>query len=121
MLICFGIDHFLYAEFVASLVPAWIPGHMMWTYFAGAALVGSGLGLLIHSKAITLLLATMLLLWVILLHIPRAVVSNSADKGNEVTSVFEALGFCGIALIIAGMQVKDTVKARNPVSLEAAA
>ncbi len=27
----FGIDHFIYTEFVAGLVPAWMPGHFFWT------------------------------------------------------------------------------------------
>src|SRR5688500_93449 len=31
-MIAFGIDHFLYTGFVATLVPAWIPGHIFWTY-----------------------------------------------------------------------------------------
>src|SRR5580704_6966953 len=34
-MIAFGIDHFLYKQFVATLVPAWIPGPVFWTYFAG--------------------------------------------------------------------------------------
>src|SRR4051794_39083162 len=28
-----GIQHFLFAQFVAGLVPVWIPGHLFWTYF----------------------------------------------------------------------------------------
>ena len=103
MLVLFGIDHFLYAPFVAGLVPAWIPGHRFWTYFAGIALIGAGLciGLKIQVRLVGVLLAVMLLLWVFLLHIPRAVADPSADKGNELTSVFEALAFSGIAWIIA--------------------
>ena len=44
MMIAFGTDHFLYVPFVASLVPAWIPLHVFWTYFAGVALIASGVG-----------------------------------------------------------------------------
>ena len=42
MLIVFGIDHFLYTEGVAKLVPGWIPGPVFWTYFGAVALIGSG-------------------------------------------------------------------------------
>jgi hypothetical protein len=30
--VAFGIVHFLYAEFVKTLVPNSIPGHLFWTY-----------------------------------------------------------------------------------------
>ena len=105
-MIAFGIDHFLYTKFVSTLVPSWIPGPIFWTYFAGIALIGSGLAIIfkIRLKLVGLLLAIMLFIWLIILHIPRAVDDPYIEKGNEVTSVFEALAFCGIALVIANTQ-----------------
>jgi uncharacterized membrane protein YphA (DoxX/SURF4 family) len=105
MLIPFGIEHFLYVDFVKTLVPAWIPGDTFWTYFSAVALIGSGLALLVRIKTrlVALLLGGMLLLWLILLHIPRAIEYPSMDNGNELTSVFQALGFSGIAFMIAGI------------------
>ncbi len=99
LLIVFGIDHFLYAKFVALLIPSWLPGPMFWTYFAAAALIGSGLCILleIKLKLVAFLCGTMLLLWVILLHIPRAIAYPALAKGNELTSVFQALAFSGMA------------------------
>jgi uncharacterized membrane protein len=107
-MIAFGIAHFYYTEFVATLVPSWMPGHIFWTYFAGVALICSGIAIIlrIKLKTVSLLLATMLFLWLILLHIPRAIADPNGDKGNEVTSVFEALNFSGIALAIAFMKNK---------------
>jgi len=101
MLIIFGIDHFLYAEFVQALVPAWIPGQLFWTYFAGVALVASGLAIFLNFKpgVISLLLGTMLFIWLMILHIPRAIVAPITDNGNEWTSVFECLAFSGIAIL----------------------
>jgi uncharacterized membrane protein YphA (DoxX/SURF4 family) len=103
-MILFGIDHFLYADFVSKLVPMWIPGQLFWTYFAGVALIGSGIGIIlkIKLKLVATLLGVMIFLWLIMLHIPRAIADPYGDKGNEVTSVFEALGFSGIAFVIAG-------------------
>jgi uncharacterized membrane protein len=102
-MIAFGIDHFLYTDFVATLVPSWIPAHVFWTYFAGVALIGSGVAIIINFqlKMVGQLLALMLFLWFILLHIPRAIADPSSGYGNEITSVFEALAFSGIALAIA--------------------
>ncbi len=104
-MIVFGIDHFIYTKFVATLVPAWMPGHIFWTYFAGTALIGSGvcIALNFRLKLIGMLLGIMLFIWFVILHIPRAIADPYVDKGNEVTSVFEALAFSGIAFVIACM------------------
>lgn len=102
-MIIFGIDHFIYTEFVATLVPAWIPGHIFWTYFAAVALIGSGVCIILRIKVrlVALLLGLMLFIWLLILHIPRAVADPRGTRGNEVTSVFEALAFSGIAFVIA--------------------
>lgn len=103
MLIAFGIDHFLYVDFVKTLVPDWIPGNVFWTWFAGIALIGSGLAILlrIKIKQVSFLLGIMLFLWLLLLHIPRAIEFPDMANGNEVTSVLQCLGFSGIAFMIA--------------------
>jgi uncharacterized membrane protein len=103
MLILFGIDHFLYTQWVAMLVPNWIPGHIFWTYFAGVALIGAGITIIlkIQLKLSALLLAAMIFLWFILLHIPRAVADPHSLEGNEIASVFEAFGFSGVAYLMA--------------------
>jgi len=110
MLIAFGIDHFLYTEFVATLVPGWMPGHIFWTYFAAIALIGSGVCILLKIKiqSASILLGVMLFLWFIILHIPRAITDPHSGKGNEITSVFEALAFSGIAFVIAGIYHNKT-------------
>ncbi len=43
----------------------------------------------------------MIFLWLIVLHIPWAIADPYTDRGNEITSVFQALAFSGIALGIA--------------------
>jgi uncharacterized membrane protein len=96
-----GIQHFLFAQFVMTLVPAWIPGALYWTYFAGAALIASGVGLVIPrtSRLAAALSGLMVLSWVFLLHIPRAVSMNSQ---NEWTAVVEAVAIAGMALAMVG-------------------
>ncbi len=102
-MILFGIDHFLYTDYVAPLVPAWIPGHNFWTYFAGVALIGSGVAIIVRikMKLAAALLGTMIFLWFIFLHIPRGIADPYGSRGNEITSVFQSFGFSGIAFIIA--------------------
>jgi uncharacterized membrane protein YphA (DoxX/SURF4 family) len=99
----FGVEHFMYAAFVADLVPSWIPGHLFWTYFCGSALVAAGAGMILRVKARLAagLLGLMIFVWLLILHIPRAFADPHGDQGNECTSVFEALAFTGIAFIVA--------------------
>ncbi|SPE37491.1 DoxX [Candidatus Sulfopaludibacter sp. SbA3] len=101
--IVFGIDHFIYTVFVASLVPSWIPGSYFWTYFAGVALIAAGVGIILKilERWAALLLGVMIFLWLIMLHIPRAIADPHTGKGNEWTSVCEALAFSGIAFLLA--------------------
>ena len=103
MLIVFGIDHFLYAKFVATLVPEWIGGNMFWTYFAAIALIGSGISLITKIKIgfVSLLMGIMIFLWFLTLHIPRAIAMPHVDNGNELTSVFQALAFSGVGFVLA--------------------
>jgi hypothetical protein len=103
MLVIFGIEHFLYANGVQTLVPDWIPGHLFWTYFAAVALIGAGLAIIFRFKVklVGILTGTMIFIWFLILHIPRAAVASVTDKGNELTSVFESLGCSGIAFVIA--------------------
>jgi len=113
MLIVFGIDHFLYAQFVATLVPEWIPGHLFWTYFAAVALIGSGISIISKIKIglVSMLAGIMIFIWLLVLHIPRAIAMPELQNGNEVTSVFEALAFSGVAFVLAcGYGVGDKRK-----------
>jgi hypothetical protein len=73
-----------------------------WMYFGGAALIAGGLGIMIKPtrRLAALLTGIMLFLWVILLHIPRAIADPHSGDGNEWTSVFEAFAFSGIAFLI---------------------
>jgi hypothetical protein len=99
-LVVFAVQHFLYAEYVAKLVPAWIPAHLFWAYFVGVAFVAAALSIT-TGKMIRLagaLLGTMFLLWVLLLHIPR--VAGSLRNGNEMTSLLVALTMSGIGFAL---------------------
>ncbi|MDE1177063.1 MAG: hypothetical protein PW789_10725 [Edaphobacter sp.] len=110
LLILFGVEHFLYPGFVASLVPAWIGNQIFWTYFAGVALIAGGAGMLVRRVAslASLLVGAMLLLWVLMLHIPRAIADPYTHVGNEWASVFEALAFSGMAFMLAALQERET-------------
>jgi hypothetical protein len=95
-----GVQHFLLTSFVATLVPAWIPGALLWTYFAGVALIAAGVGLnfLPTARLAALLAGGMIITWIVILHIPRALAAAGvAAQREEWNSVFEALTFSGLA------------------------
>jgi uncharacterized membrane protein len=95
-----GIQHFLFAPFVQTLVPAWVPAPLFWTYVAGVGLIASGVGLVLPpTKRLAAAMSGMMVLtWLIVLHIPRGLAMNNQ---NEWTAVIEALTFGGIALAMA--------------------
>jgi len=104
-----GIEHFIYPQFVATLVPSWIPFPVFWTYFAGIALILGGLGIIIPflppiiARPAAALSGLMIFLWVLMLHLPRAIAgADAASRRNEWTAVFEALAISGIAFVVAG-------------------
>lgn len=103
LIIVFGLSHFAFASFIATMVPKWLPAPMFWTYFFGAALVVSGISIIfkILIKPIALLLAFTLLLFFLFFHIPDAIANPSAGGGNEIVRALICLLFCGIAVVIA--------------------
>jgi len=109
-IISFGVDHFLYAKDAADYVPSWVPYHMFWTYLAGAALLASGIAMILKIKVelAATLLGAMIFTWFIILHIPRVIVSPVAYLGSEIASAFIALAYSGIAFVIAGASKKIT-------------
>ena len=105
----FGIDHFLYAKDVAEYIPSWISNRLFWAYLAGTALLGSGLAITLNikRKLAATLLGTMIFIWVIILHMPKAIAENLANMGSEITSALIALAYSGIAFVIAGARNKS--------------
>jgi uncharacterized membrane protein YphA (DoxX/SURF4 family) len=101
-LFVFGAQHIMYGQFVATLIPAWIPGHVFWAYFIGGAFLASALAILTRQLAglAAWLLGLMFFMWVLILHSPR--VAASPHNGNEWTSAFVALAMCGSAWAVAG-------------------
>jgi uncharacterized membrane protein len=113
-LVVFGIQHFLYANFVATLVPDWMPSRLFWAYFAGAAFVLAAIGAVVPkmTRPAGILLGILFFLFVVTLHIPR-IAAHSRD-GNEWTSGFVALAMCGGAWILASVSPLEERETGDP-------
>jgi uncharacterized membrane protein YphA (DoxX/SURF4 family) len=101
-LVVFGIQHVLYAQFIAGLVPSWIPSHLFWAYFVGVAFFAAATALVtgIQSQLACTLLGAMFFAWVVFVHAPRILATPSS--GDEWTSGLVALAMAGGAWLVAG-------------------
>jgi uncharacterized membrane protein YphA (DoxX/SURF4 family) len=126
-IILFGCNHFVYD--ISAMVPKWYGMPLFWSYFGGAALILSGTAILfkIFLKPVALLLALMLFLWFVTLHVPNAIEDPYVGRGNRIVSAFDALLFCGVALVLSqskkqtGNKVSENVwtgNARRRTGLE---
>ena len=75
-LLMFGIAHFLYLDFTASLVPAWLPGgQKFWAVFTGVAHIAAGIAVLsgIKARLAAILLTVMFASFSVLVHLPTLI------------------------------------------------
>ncbi|WP_262408495.1 DoxX family membrane protein [Sphingomonas sp. JC676] len=101
--IVFGISHLAYADFTASMVPAWLPHRLYWAYFTGGAHIAAGLAIVsgVAAPLAATLLAVMCGGFVVLLHAPRVVAAPSSRL--EWTMLLIALSITGAAWLARGL------------------
>jgi uncharacterized membrane protein len=102
----FASQHFTNTRAVSLIVPSWLPGHLFWTYLVGTSLIAAALSIVVKKQAqlAATLLATMLIMFVFLLHTPN-IVAKPADVLRWATG-FRDLAFIGGALAFAGAQTE---------------
>jgi uncharacterized membrane protein len=111
----FAGEHFTVGGLMAGGIPPWIPAHVFWIYFVGVALVAAALSIVVkkYSQLAAMLLGTMILLFVVLLHIPR-VAANPHDRISWAVALRD-LSFSGGAFAFAGAQRR--LQSKNTTSL----
>jgi uncharacterized membrane protein len=109
-LVVFGVSHFVYAKFTASLVPAWLPpSAMFWTWATGAAQIAAGLAMLsgVRARLAAILLTVMYAAFGVLVHIP-SVIAAPASHNNWAENAINLL------LTGAAWALADSLRARAP-------
>jgi len=101
-LLAFCIVNFVYHDFIAGMIPGWIPAHQFWAYFTGIASFAAGISILtnIQARLALTLLGIMYGSWVLVIHIPY-LAANPHDRGMW-TDMFITLALSGGAWFIAG-------------------
>ncbi|MEO7212581.1 hypothetical protein [Mucilaginibacter sp.] len=100
--IIFGIQHFMYAQFVATLVPAWIPLKLFWAYFVGVAFILASISIIINKYALfsSVLLGIILAMFIVLIHIPNLV--SHPQEPQRWTRALQDVVIMGTALMVTG-------------------
>ena len=103
----FGVEDLLRPTTVPGvpldlITPTWIPGHLFWSYLAGAVLVACGACILANVKArlAAIYLGIMVLLLVLFIYLP-ILFSNPSDVDNGLNYVVDTLAFSGASLVLA--------------------
>lgn len=94
----FGVLHLMNADAMAGMVPAYLPGGVLWVYLTGLALIAAPVAVLTGKKAelALQLLGLMLLLFVLLIHLPNLLGGDQSSMGG----VLKDLSLCGAAWIL---------------------
>jgi uncharacterized membrane protein len=103
----FGLSHFAYAEFTASMIPAWLPQRLALAYVTGAAHTAAGAGMLfgVMPRLAATLEAAMMGVFVALIHVPGIL----SEPGSRVqwTMLFVAVTLTGATTAAAATFVGD--------------
>lgn len=99
-LVVFGVQHFLYDDYCASVIPTWIPKPYFWTYFVAIAYFATTISLVLNVlvRLSALLAAIMFFTWVLILHGP--LVATHVHVEPQWTSGFVCLGMGALFLAL---------------------
>ncbi len=103
----FGAEHLSEARSIMLGVPSYMPWHLFWAYFVGCALLAASLSIAarIQVRWSGLLFGTMMVLFVAMLHVPRAL-ANPQDRFAW-TIVIREMSFAGGGWILAGEAMRE--------------
>jgi uncharacterized membrane protein YphA (DoxX/SURF4 family) len=95
-----GLMHFPGAENMAGMVPAWMPGGVLWVYVTGVANILAGVAFITGKQARLAgqLTALMMFIFIFAVHLPG--MSNPEMAQMSMIAILKDLGLAGGALLI---------------------
>ncbi len=96
----FAVLHYMYADYIVTLIPAWMPAHYFLNALVLAGFIATSASLILNiaTGPATFAFALMFCLWVITLHIPRCILHPSNEA--EWSSLCIAIAMAGIGFLI---------------------
>ena len=106
-LAAFGLLHFVGAQMMAGMVPAYVPGGIVWVYITGAGLILAAISIIANRFTVLsgVLLGIMLLSFVVTIHLPS--LSNPEMAQMAMPNVLKDTALAGAAFLIAGLGLKE--------------
>ena len=101
----FGLIHVMDTSQMADRIPTYLPVPIFWVYLAGAGLVATATAMLLgkYDKLAATLLAGELLLFVLLIHLPKLV----GGDPTALAVMMKDLSLSGAAMLYAQHYAKD--------------
>ena len=101
--LCFigtGLQHFIYLQFVATLVPPYMPVPLLWAGLTGAAMILAGVSFLLRRRTTlaALLLSIMMAGFIVMIHIPKLIAAT--HEINNWIRAMQDLAILGTALML---------------------
>jgi len=97
----FGMLHFVMAGAMAGMVPAFVPGGVIWVYITGVALIAAAVAIMINKHAVLAaqLLGVMLLSFALTIHLVALLGGDQAAMGM----VLKDTALAGAAFVLSGV------------------
>jgi uncharacterized membrane protein len=102
--LAFGLMHLMNADAMSGMVPAFVPGGVVWIYITGLSLVAAAVSIISKKmiKMATLLLGVLLVVFVLTIHLPGLGSPDQNMKMMSMSGVLKDLGLAGAAFMISG-------------------
>jgi len=114
--IIFGIQHYMYADFVSTLVPAFMPWRLFWAYFTGTAMFVAGLSFIIRwqTQLAAFLLGCLMVLYLLMVH--PGMLSGEPQVGQHWTRFMQDIAIMGATFALAIGDWKAPVRRTDSLS-----
>lgn len=98
----FGVQHFLYNNYVSRMMPRWIPFHHFWVYFTGSAFMAAAISIYLNWNARLgcFLLGIMISIFILTIHIPNLI--DDHFSAGDLASASSDLGLGCCAFVLSG-------------------